>query len=286
MIAVSLLLFSLVSNVAGNCLVGSRCGTGLCCSAFGFCGSGLQYCSAAPVVYPTAVYPNRDCRLVGCSAGYCCSPYGYCGTTAQYCGGYVAPAPAFGSCRATGCPAGTCCSQYGYCGNSAAHCGAVSYGNCRYTACGTGLCCTRYGYCGALGTYCALQKSLNDAEPASIEGQFQGQATYYNESKVSSDYSTCGIERARSLDEGDEKIYTAALNQAQFDPYTVDGIPSNNPICQKKALVKGPKGEITVRFVDRCPECKEGDVALTEEAFLAVNGELGTGQTNVEWHFI
>jgi len=29
-----------------------------------------------------------------------------------------------------------------------------------------------------------------------------------------------------------------------------------------------------------------GDLALTEEAFLAVNGELGIGQTNVEWHFI
>jgi len=83
-----------------------------------------------------------------------------------------------------------------------------------------------------------------------------------------------------------KKIYTAALNQAQFDPYTVDGIPSNNPICQKKALVKGPQGEITVRFVDRCPECQEGDLGLTEEAFLAVNGEIGTGETNVEWHFI
>ncbi len=29
-----------------------------------------------------------------------------------------------------------------------------------------------------------------------------------------------------------------------------------------------------------------GDLALTEEAFIAVVGELGTGQTNVEWHFI
>jgi hypothetical protein len=148
---------------------------------------------------------------------------------------------------------------------------------------------------------------LENVEPASIEGEFQGRATYYNETKVSSEYSTCGTERGRSLHEEDEKIYTAALNQAQFDPYTVDGIPSNNPICQKKALVKGPQGEVTVRFVDRCAECPEGkyktkrnfeinfliflfillgDVALTEEAFLAVNGELGTGETNVTWHFV
>jgi hypothetical protein len=239
------------------------------------------------VVTPAVVYPTSDCRLTGCGGGGCCSSYGYCGAATQFCGGVIAPAPVVVSnCRATGCPAGTCCSQYGYCGTSGAHCGVVSYGNCGYSACGSGLCCTRYGYCGAAGIYCALHKSSSTAEPASIEGEFQGQATYYNATKVSSDFSTCGIERARSLDESDEKVYTAALNQAQFDPHTVDGIPSKNPICQKKALVKGPQGEVIVRFVDRCAECKEGDIGLTEEAFLAVNGELGTGEANVEWHFI
>lgn len=112
--------------------------------------------------------------------------------------------------------------------------------------------------CGTVGAYCAKKRTLEDAQPASIEGEIQGQARYYNESNVGTQYSTCGTERARSLNEGEEKIFTAALNQAQFDPYTVDGIPSKNPICQKKALVKGPQGEITVRFVDRCPECQEG----------------------------
>ena len=127
---------------------------------------------------------------------------------------------------------------------------------------------------------------------------------YYNETKVGSQYSTCGTERARSLSEDDTKVYVAALNQAQFDPYTVNGIPSSNPICNKKAVVKGPNGQITVRFVDRCFDCKEGtcrleslgsfadnfsslgDIALTQEAFVAVAGELGNGHTNVEWHFI
>jgi len=131
-----------------------------------------------------------------------------------------------------------------------------------------------------------LSKSGKTADAASIEGDFKGDATYYNATLVSSDYSACGTERARSLDEGEQKIYTAALNKIQFDPYTVDGIPSNNPICQKKALVKGPEGEIVVRFVDRCPDCREGDIGLSEEAFLAVNGELGLGHADVEWHFI
>jgi hypothetical protein len=99
---------------------------------------------------------------------------------------------------------------------------------------------------------------LSIKEPVSLEGEFQGQATYYNESMAGVDYSTCGTSRARSLDENDEKIYTAALNEVQFDPYTVNGIPSTNPICQKKAIAKGAKGEIVVRFVDRCQECKKG----------------------------
>jgi len=297
MIAVScvtLLLLSFVNNIAANCLVSGGCGTGLCCSAYGTCGAGAQYCGATAVVYPgyTGIpYAGQDCRVIGCTAGYCCSPYGYCGATAEYCGGtatavVLVPTASVGQCRVTGCPAGSCCSQYGYCGNSASYCGAVSYGNCGATACGAGLCCTRYGYCGSVGAYCALQKSANDIQPASLEGNFQGQATYYNETKAGSQYSTCGIERGRSLNEDDETIYIAALNQAQFDPYTVNGIPSSNPICQKKAIVKGAKGEIKVRFVDRCPDCNERDVALTEEAFIAVAGELGNGQTNVEWHFI
>jgi hypothetical protein len=103
-----------------------------------------------------------------------------------------------------------------------------------------------------------VAKFLSGKQPASLEGKFQGQATYYNETMAGSDYSTCGTSRARSLDENDEKIYTAALNQVQFDPYTADGIPSTNPVCEKKAIAKGAKGEIVVRFVDRCRDCKEG----------------------------
>lgn len=112
-----------------------------------------------------------------------------------------------------------------------------------------------------MGHYCALQKS-SQAEAAPLEGEFKGAATYYNETQASSVYSTCGTERARSLNEDDEQIFTAALNKIQFDPYTVDGIPSNNPICQKKAIVKGPVGQITVRFVDRCADCGEGCIDL------------------------
>lgn len=112
--------------------------------------------------------------------------------------------------------------------------------------------------CGSHGAYCAQQKSATSAEAASIDGEFTGKATFYNETQAGSEFSTCGTVRGRSLSDSDEKIYTAALNHIQFDPYTVDGIPSNNPICEKRAIVKGPQGEITVRFVDRCDTCENG----------------------------
>ncbi|CAF1335291.1 unnamed protein product [Rotaria sordida] len=249
---VSLLIVLLAKNVAGNCLVTKYCGVGRCCSAFGVCGTGTQYCGgggSSHLGWSSPPYIDNDCRIVGCRPGLCCSSYGRCGSVATYCA-------------------------------------TVSYSNCGTKSCGVGLCCTRFGYCDRVGASCAYKKSSTQSQPVSLEGKFKGQATYYNETKVGTQYSTCGVERRLSLDESNQKVYGAALNQAQFDPYTVRGIPSSNPICQKKALVKGPKGEIVVRFIDRCPDCKGNDIALTREAFIEVAGELGIGQTFVEWYFM
>ncbi|CAF0860221.1 unnamed protein product [Rotaria sp. Silwood1] len=291
---VSLLVVSLVNSVAGNCLVTGYCGIGQCCSAFGVCGTGAQYCGGGGALHSGwsgSQYGTGDCRVVGCQVGWCCSPYGQCGQTSEYCGGgaaavVVAPAPIQNQCYVTGCPVGSCCSQQGSCGTGAAYCASVSYSNCASTSCGVGLCCTRYGYCDRIGIHCAYKKSSSQSQPVSLEGEFKGQAIYYNETKVGIQYSTCGVKRGVPLDENNQKVYSAALNQAQFDPYTIHGIPSSNSICQKRALVKGPKGEIVVRFIDRCPDCKAHDIALTREAFIAVAGELGIGQISVEWYFM
>ncbi|CAM2720779.1 unnamed protein product [Rotaria socialis] len=288
---VSLLVVSFVNNVAGNCLVSGYCGVGQCCSAYGACGSGAQYCGGGGSSYlgwsgGGSLYVANDCRVVGCRTGGCCSAYGHCGQSIEYCGGgggapFVAPAPIQNQCGITGCPGGSCCSQQGQCGSSAAYCATVTYNNCGATSCGVGLCCTRYGYCDRVGPYCGYKKSGSNSESVSLEGEFKGEATYYNETKAGTQYSTCGIARGLSLDENNQTIYSAALNQAQFDPFTLQGIPSSNPICQKKAVVKGPVGEIIVRFIDRCPDCKANDIGLTQQAFIAVAGELGIGRTSV-----
>ncbi|CAF1239144.1 unnamed protein product [Rotaria sordida] len=269
----------------GNCGVTS-CAAGLCCSRYGYCGAYATHC-----YYGKFLSRKQPASLEGefhGEATYYNETMVGCGNSAEHCGGggAVINPGGGGQCWGAGCPAGTCCSAHGFCGNTAAHCGGTGYGNCGVTGCGAGLCCSRYGYCGAYATHCPYGKFLSRKQPASLEGEFHGEATYYNETMAGSEYSTCGTSRTRSLDESNEKIYTAALNEVQFDPYTVDGIPSTNPICQKKAIVKVVKGEIVIRFVDRCHDCKKGDIGLTYDGFMAVAGELGSGHTNIVWHFL
>src|ERR1700744_3889293 len=59
----------------GSCAT-SPCAAGLCCSIYGYCGTGSDYCQAGSCV-----------GGVGgtCADGECCSIYGYCGTGEGYC---------------------------------------------------------------------------------------------------------------------------------------------------------------------------------------------------------
>jgi hypothetical protein len=49
----------------------------------------------------------------------------------------------------------------------------------------------------------------------------------------------------------------AALNAPQFDPATPHGNPNNNKLCNRLAKVKGPRGTVVVKIVDKCPGCKQ-----------------------------
>jgi len=47
-----------------------------------------------------------------------------------------------------------------------------------------------------------------------------------------------------------------AMAAPDFDPFTPGGNPNKNTLCGRSISVTGPKGTVTVRVVDRCPECK------------------------------
>jgi len=72
-------LAALENRQAGACSATVPCPSGFCCSQYGYCGTGPQYCQ-----------PQTGTCVGGvggtCAAGLCCSPYGYCGTGVEFCG--------------------------------------------------------------------------------------------------------------------------------------------------------------------------------------------------------
>jgi cellulose binding protein with CBM1 domain/chitin recognition protein len=101
----------LVPRQAGSC-ASAPCPAGLCCSVYGYCGTGSDYCQAGSCV-----------GGVGgtCPAGECCSPYGYCGTGAGYCPPASSTTSSSTSSSSTtssptSSPTGTCANQWNQCG--------------------------------------------------------------------------------------------------------------------------------------------------------------------------
>jgi hypothetical protein len=149
--AVTALGFSSDENaVPGNAQCGGRrkCGGGLCCSRFGYCGLGGDYCGAGCQNGPCYRIANVDENDVPsnaqcggrrrCGGGLCCSRFGYCGLGGDYCG--------------AGCQNGPCYRTANYDENALpanAQCGGRK-------KCGGGLCCSKYGYCGRGRDYCGV----------------------------------------------------------------------------------------------------------------------------------
>jgi hypothetical protein len=105
---------SLFHRQLGSCAT-SPCAAGLCCSVYGYCGTGSDYCQAGSCV-----------GGVGgtCAAGQCCSIYGYCGTGAGYCPPTSTTASSTttsstststSSSSSSSTPTGTCANQWNQC---------------------------------------------------------------------------------------------------------------------------------------------------------------------------
>jgi len=96
------------NNGMGQCKTSSDCGSGMCCSQYGYCGTGPEYCANTPSISESkpdtsssgstgsssisaavAESDNNDmgkCKTSSdCGSGMCCSQYGYCGTGPEYC---------------------------------------------------------------------------------------------------------------------------------------------------------------------------------------------------------
>jgi expansin len=94
----------------------------------------------------------------------------------------------------------------------------------------------------------------------------QGIATYY--------YATG--EGACSFDASPNDMMVTAMNAEEYD---------NAAYCGAYLHVVGPKGEVTVRVVDLCPECKAGHLDLSQEAFAKI-ADLPQGRVNITWQLV
>lgn len=93
-----------------------------------------------------------------------------------------------------------------------------------------------------------------------------GEATYY---------SATG-EGACSFDASPNDLMVAALNSPDW---------SGSDWCGACAQVSGPAGEVVVRIVDLCPECKSGDLDLSPQAFDQIAARE-QGRVAVAWTFV
>jgi len=67
-----------------------------------------------------------------------------------------------------------------------------------------------------------------------------------------------------------------ALNNFDYD---------GSAACGGCIRVSGTKGSVTLKVVDRCPECAEGDVDMTQEAFAMI-AEVIDGRVPISWKFV
>ncbi|MCE7894190.1 MAG: hypothetical protein DYH12_31580 [Sorangiineae bacterium PRO1] len=71
-------------------------------------------------------------------------------------------------------------------------------------------------------------------------------------------------------------LMVGAMNQADY-------LASGS--CGRCAAIQGPSGSVTVRIVDRCPECKPGDIDLSPQAFEKI-AALPLGRVDISWTYV
>jgi expansin (peptidoglycan-binding protein) len=109
--------------------------------------------------------------------------------------------------------------------------------------------------------------SGNDGGGGTPIGQLQqGVATYY-------DATGAG---ACSFPASPQDLDVAAMDQPEWD---------GSAACGACVKVDGPKGSVTVRIVDLCPECPKGHLDLSQQAFAKI-ADLPKGKVPISWQIV
>lgn len=94
-----------------------------------------------------------------------------------------------------------------------------------------------------------------------------GEATYYDFADGS---GNCGFPATPN------DLMVGAMNHTDY---------AASAVCGACAEITGPNGTVKVRIVDQCPECPQGDIDLSPEAF-AVLSPLDAGRIAITWTYV
>lgn len=93
-----------------------------------------------------------------------------------------------------------------------------------------------------------------------------GRATYYGATGA----GNC------SFDPSPNDLMVAAMNTVDY---------ANARLCGAYVEVTGPEATVVVRIVDRCPECPQNHIDLSEQAFDRI-AELSAGNIPITWRIV
>lgn len=79
-----------------------------------------------------------------------------------------------------------------------------------------------------------------------------------------------------SFDASPDDLMVAAMNHVDY---------AGSAACGEAIVVTGPKGTVTVRITDQCPECAEGDIDLSAQAFARI-ADPAAGRVAISWQLV
>ncbi len=94
-----------------------------------------------------------------------------------------------------------------------------------------------------------------------------GEATFYDFADGS---GNCGF------DPSPDDLMIGAMNHVDY---------ADSRACGACVRLDGPNASITIRVVDQCPECPEGDIDLSPEAFEQI-APLSDGRVPITWQYV
>lgn len=103
--------------------------------------------------------------------------------------------------------------------------------------------------------------------PCAGATQHEGEATYYDFADGS---GNCGFPATP------DDLMVGAMNHTDY---------AASASCGSCVRLVGPDGTVDVRIVDQCPECPEGDIDLSPEAFALV-APIEAGRVPITWEYI